>query len=146
MMKQKEIALNTITECVVTLKMPSSSPSYPGNNEDTSHLDDLMETDEENANDGYSNSHHHLHLLIKALDSKTENPSIDVVVAPKDDDRLLRTIKPNDTCDEVEVDNFEDDYMLMLNDEEKHVKSSLNDMDLEQELDKIAVKQGILEQ
>ncbi|GJY62064.1 phospholipase-like protein [Tanacetum coccineum] len=44
------------------------------------------------------------------------------------------------------VDNYEDDYMLMLNDEEKPVKSSLNDMELEQEPDKIAVKQGILEQ
>ncbi|GJQ94045.1 hypothetical protein Tco_0005184 [Tanacetum coccineum] len=90
---------------------------------------------------------HHLHLFIKALDSKTENPTIDVVVPPIDDDRILRTIKPNDACDEVEVlDNFEDNYMLMLNDEEKPVKSSLNDMELEQEHEKIAVKQGILEQ
>ncbi|GKC60205.1 phospholipase-like protein [Tanacetum coccineum] len=44
------------------------------------------------------------------------------------------------------VDNYRDDYMLMLNDEEKPVKPSLNDMELEQEPDKTAVKQGILEQ
>ncbi|GKE34320.1 phospholipase-like protein, partial [Tanacetum coccineum] len=120
--------------------------SHLVNDEDASHLDDLMEIDVENENDDYSTSQHHLHLLIKSVDSKTENLTIDVVVPPKDDDRILRTIKPNDACDEVEVDNFEDDYMLMLNDEEKHVKSSLNDMELKQEPEKIAVKQGILEQ
>nr|GEV41770.1 phospholipase-like protein [Tanacetum cinerariifolium] len=125
---------------------PSSSSSHPGNDEDASHFDDLMEIDGENAKDGYSNSQHHLHLLIKALESKTENPIIDLVVPPKDDDRILRPVKPNDACDEVEVDNFDDDYMLMMNDEEKHVKSSLNDMKLEQEPDKISVKQGILDQ
>ncbi|GKC38417.1 hypothetical protein Tco_1050801, partial [Tanacetum coccineum] len=90
-------------------KHPSSSSSHPGNDEDASHLDDLMEIDVENANDDYSNSQHHLHLLIKALDSKTENPTIDVVVPPKDNDHILCTIKPNDACDEVKVDNFEDD-------------------------------------
>nr|GEY03391.1 hypothetical protein [Tanacetum cinerariifolium] len=127
-------------------KQPSSSSYHPGNDKDASHLDDLMEIDVENANDDYSNSQHHLHLLIKPLDSKTKNPTIDVVVPPKDDDRILHTIKPNDACDEVEVDNFMDDYMLMLNDEEKPVKSSLNDMELEQEPEKIHVKQGILEQ
>ncbi|GKC31794.1 phospholipase-like protein, partial [Tanacetum coccineum] len=42
--------------------------------------------------------------------------------------------------------SYDDDYMLMLNDEEKPVKSSSNDMELEQEPDKIDVKQGILEQ
>nr|GEW32137.1 reverse transcriptase domain-containing protein [Tanacetum cinerariifolium] len=45
-----------------------------------------------------------------------------------------------------EVDHFDDDYMLMLNDVEKPVKSSLNDMELEQEPDKFADKLGILEQ
>ncbi|GJX79452.1 hypothetical protein Tco_0327601 [Tanacetum coccineum] len=100
-------------------KQPSSTSSHPENDEDASHLDDLMEIDGENANDCYSNSQHHLHLLIKALDSKTENPTIDVVVPPKYDDRILRTIKPNDVCDEVEVGNFEDDYMLRVKVEEK---------------------------
>ncbi|GKA18579.1 phospholipase-like protein [Tanacetum coccineum] len=125
---------------------PSSFSSHPGNDKDASHLDDLMEIDGENVKDGYTNSQHHLHLLIKALESKTENPTLDVVVPPKDDDCILRTIKPKDAYDVVEVDKYEDDYMLMLNDKEKNVKSSLNDMELEQELDKIAVKQGILEQ
>nr|GEZ65500.1 phospholipase-like protein [Tanacetum cinerariifolium] len=125
---------------------PSSSSSHLGNDEDASHFDDLMEINGENAKDGYSNSQHHLHLLIKALESKTENPIIDLVVPPKDDDRILRPVKPNDACDEVEVDNFDDEYMLMMNDEAKHVKSSLNDMELEQEPDKIFVKQGILDQ
>ncbi|GJT23796.1 hypothetical protein Tco_0893733 [Tanacetum coccineum] len=97
-------------------KQPSSSFSHPENDEYASHLDDLMETDVEKANDDYN------------------------------DDRILCIIKPNDACDEVEVDNFEDNYMLMLNDEEKPVKSSLNDMELKQEPEKIAVKQGILEQ
>nr|GEX71360.1 phospholipase-like protein [Tanacetum cinerariifolium] len=45
-----------------------------------------------------------------------------------------------------QVDHFDDDYMLMLNDEEKPVKSSLNDTELEQEPDKFADKLGILEQ
>ncbi|GJZ38907.1 hypothetical protein Tco_0585470 [Tanacetum coccineum] len=58
---------------------------------------------------------------------------------PNSQDHLHLLIK-------VEVVNYEDDYMLMSNDEEKPVKSSLNDMELEQEPDKIAVKQGILEQ
>ncbi|GKC65727.1 phospholipase-like protein, partial [Tanacetum coccineum] len=127
-------------------KEPSSSSSHPGNDKDASHLDDLMEIDGENVKDGYTNSQDHLHLLIKALESKTENPTLDVVVPPKDDDSILHTIKPNDAYDVVEVDTYDDDYMLMLNDEEKPVKSSLNDMELEQEPDKIAVKQGILEQ
>nr|GEW35449.1 hypothetical protein [Tanacetum cinerariifolium] len=82
---------------------PASTSSHPENDKDASHLDDLMEIDGENAKDGYSNSQHHLHILIKALDSKTENPIIDLVVPPKDDDRILHTIKPNDACDEVEV-------------------------------------------
>ncbi|GJU55630.1 hypothetical protein Tco_1229344 [Tanacetum coccineum] len=64
---------------------------------------------------------HHLRLLIKVLESKTENPTLDVVLPTKDDDCILRTIKPNDAYDVVEVDNYEDDYMLMLNDEEKLV-------------------------
>nr|GEU60341.1 phospholipase-like protein [Tanacetum cinerariifolium] len=89
---------------------------------------------------------HHLHLLIKALESKIENHTLDAVVPPKDNDYILRTIRPNDAYDVVEVDNYEDDYMLMLNDEEKPVKSSLNDMELEQKPDKIAVKQESLEQ
>ncbi|GKD40410.1 phospholipase-like protein [Tanacetum coccineum] len=123
---------------------PSSSSSNTRNEKDASHLDDLMEIDGENLS--YTNSQDHLNLLIKALESKTENPTLDVVVPLKDDDCILRTRKPNDAYDVVEVDNYEDDYMLMLNDEEKHVKSSLNDMELEQEPDKIDVKQGILEQ
>ncbi|GJR82114.1 phospholipase-like protein [Tanacetum coccineum] len=125
---------------------PSSSSSNPGIDKDASHLDDFMEIDGENVKDGYTNSQDHLHLLIKVLESKTENPTLDVVVPPKDDDCILRTRKPNDAYDVVEVDNYEDDYMLILNDEEKPVKSTLNDMELKQEPDKINVKQGILEQ
>nr|GEY62079.1 phospholipase-like protein [Tanacetum cinerariifolium] len=119
----------------------SSFSSNPGNDKDASHLDDLMEIDGENVKDGFTNSQDHLHLHIKALESKTENPTLDLVVPPKDDDCILRTRKPNDAYDVVE-----DDYMLLLNDEERPVKSSLNDMELEQEPDKIDVKQGILEQ
>ncbi|GJW73264.1 hypothetical protein Tco_0132634 [Tanacetum coccineum] len=37
----------------------------PGNNEDVSHLADNMEIDGPNVKDLYSNSQHHLHLLIK---------------------------------------------------------------------------------
>nr|GEV31767.1 ulp1 protease family, C-terminal catalytic domain-containing protein [Tanacetum cinerariifolium] len=126
----------------VTIALEASSfSSNPGNDKDASHLDDLMEIDGENVKDGYTNSQDHLHLLIKALESKTENPTLDLVVPPKDDDCILRTRKPNDAYDVVE-----DDYMLLLTDEEKPVKSSLNDMELEQEPDKIDVKQGILEQ
>nr|GEU89157.1 phospholipase-like protein [Tanacetum cinerariifolium] len=92
----------------------SSSSSNLGNDKDASYLDDLMEIDGENVKDGYTNSQDHLHLLIKALESKIENPTLDVV-----------------------VDNYEDDYMLLLNDEEKPIKSSLNDIELKKEPDKI---------
>ncbi|GJU14465.1 phospholipase-like protein [Tanacetum coccineum] len=134
------------TNDVIQEAEPSSSSSHLGNDKDASHLDDLMEIDGENVKDGYTNSQDHLHLLIKALESKTENPTLDVVVPPKDDDSILHTIKPNDAYDVVEVDTYDDDYMLMLIDEEKPVKSCLNDMELEQESDKIDIKQGILEQ
>nr|GEW35995.1 hypothetical protein [Tanacetum cinerariifolium] len=39
--------------CVSTEAKPSSSSSHPGNDEDASHLDDLMEIDGENAKDDY---------------------------------------------------------------------------------------------
>ncbi|GJT94353.1 hypothetical protein Tco_1089871 [Tanacetum coccineum] len=48
---------------------------FSKNDKDVCHLDDNMEIDGQNAKDGYSNSQHHLHLLIKALGTKTENPS-----------------------------------------------------------------------
>nr|GFC79955.1 hypothetical protein [Tanacetum cinerariifolium] len=74
----------------------SSSSAHLGNEEDVSHLDDNMEIDGPNAKDRYSNSQHHLHLLIKAL--------------------------------------------------EQPAKSSLNDLELQQEPDIVDVKDGILEQ
>nr|GEV31768.1 ulp1 protease family, C-terminal catalytic domain-containing protein [Tanacetum cinerariifolium] len=107
----------------------SSFSINPGNDKDASHLDDLIEIDGENVKDGYTNSQDHLHLLIKALESKTENHTLDLVVPPKDDDCILCTYKPNDAYDVVEVVNYEDGYMLLLNDEDKPVKSSLNDME-----------------
>ncbi|GKB49288.1 hypothetical protein Tco_0900041 [Tanacetum coccineum] len=126
----------------------SSSSAHPGNDEDVSHLDDNMEIDGPNAKDRYSNSQHHLHLLIKALGTKIENPSIDsvVVVPPKVDDPMLRTIKPKDDFDEADVDSYDDDYMSLFNDEEQPAKSSLNDLELQQEPDIVDVKDGILEQ
>ncbi|GJV20120.1 phospholipase-like protein [Tanacetum coccineum] len=124
----------------------SSSSAHPGNDEDVSHLDDNMEIDGQNAKDGYSNSQHHLHLLIKALGTKIENPSIDVVVPPKVDDPMLRTIKPKDDFDEADVDSYDDDYMSLFNDEEQPAKSSLNDLELQREPDIVDVKDGILEQ
>nr|GEX11598.1 hypothetical protein [Tanacetum cinerariifolium] len=129
-------------------KDASSSSAHLGNDEDVSHLDDNMEIDGPNAKDRYSNSHHHLHLLIKALGTKIENPSIDsvVVVHPKVDDSMLCTIKLKDDFDEADVDSYDDDYMSLLNDEEQLAKSSLNDMELQQEPDIVDVKDGILEQ
>ncbi|GJY10499.1 hypothetical protein Tco_0378684 [Tanacetum coccineum] len=114
------------------------NPSQPLKNDEVAcHADDRMEIDAENAKDDYTNSQHHLDLLIKACAFKIEITTIDVLVPPIDDDRLLRTMKPNVACDQV--DHFEDDYMLMLNDEEKPVKSSLDDMELEQQLDNVKV-------
>nr|GEV38448.1 phospholipase-like protein [Tanacetum cinerariifolium] len=126
----------------------SSSSTHPGNDEDVSHLDDNIEIDGPNAKDRYSNSQHHLHLLIKALGTKIENPSIDsvVVVPPKVDDPMLRTIKPKDNFDEADVDSYDDDYMSLFHDEEQHAKSSLNDLELQQEPDIVDVKDGILDQ
>ncbi|GJT62548.1 phospholipase-like protein [Tanacetum coccineum] len=99
----------------------SSSFAHPRNDEDVSHLADNMEIDGPNAKDLYSNSQHHLHLLIKGLGTKIENPSIDsvLVVPPKVDDPMLRTIKPKDDFDEADVDSNDDDYMSMFNDEEQ---------------------------
>nr|GEW12471.1 phospholipase-like protein [Tanacetum cinerariifolium] len=98
----------------------SSSSAHPRNDEDVSHLDDNMEIDGPNAKDRYSNSQHHFYLLIKALGTKIENPSIDsvVVVPPKVDDLMLHTIKPKDDFDEADVDSYDDDYMSLFNDEE----------------------------
>nr|GEU47098.1 phospholipase-like protein [Tanacetum cinerariifolium] len=78
----------------------SSSSSNPRNDKDASPLDNLMK-----------------------IDGK---PTLDVVVPPKDDDCILRTWvrKANEAYDVVEVDNYENDYMLLLNDKEKLVKSS----------------------
>nr|GEU88356.1 phospholipase-like protein [Tanacetum cinerariifolium] len=126
----------------------SSSAAHPGNDEDASHLGDNMEIDGPNAKDSYSNSQHHLHLLIKALGTKIENLSIDsiLVVPPKVDDPMLRTIKPKDDFDEAGVDSYDDDYMSLFNDEEQPAKSSLNNLELQQEPDIVDVKDGILEQ
>ncbi|GJW31267.1 phospholipase-like protein [Tanacetum coccineum] len=121
------------TAGVSTEPMPASSSSHLGNDEVASHVDDRIEIDAENAKDDYTNSQHHLDLLIKACTFKIKISTIDVLVPPNADDRLLRTMKPSDTCDQVDVDHFEDNYMLMLNDEEKPVKSSLDDMELEQQ-------------
>ncbi|GKA09399.1 hypothetical protein Tco_0688730 [Tanacetum coccineum] len=107
----------------------SSSSAHPGNEEDMSHLDDNMEIDGQNTKDGYSNSKHHFHLLIKALGTKIENSSIDAVLPPKVDDPMLRTIKPKDDFDEADVDSYDDDYMSLFNDEEQPAKSSLNDLE-----------------
>nr|GEU55580.1 retrovirus-related Pol polyprotein from transposon TNT 1-94 [Tanacetum cinerariifolium] len=100
----------------------SSSSAHLGNDEDVSHLDDNIE--------------------IK------ENPSIDsvVVVPPKFDDPMLRTIKPKDDFDEANVDSYDDDYMSLFNDEEQPAKSSLNDLELQQEPDIVDFKDEILEQ
>ncbi|GJZ98816.1 phospholipase-like protein [Tanacetum coccineum] len=129
-------------------KHASSSSANSGNDEDVSHLDDNIEIDGPNAKDIYSNSQHHLHLLIKALGTKIENRSIDsvVVVPPKVDDPMLCTIKPKDDFDEADVDSYDDDYMSLFNDEEQPAKSSINDLELQQEPDIVDVKDGILEQ
>nr|GEW07342.1 phospholipase-like protein [Tanacetum cinerariifolium] len=126
----------------------SSFSAHPGNDEDVSHLDDNMEIDGPNAKDCYINSQHHLHLLIKASGTKIENPSIDsvVVVPPKVDDHMLHTIKPKYDFDEADVDSYDDDYMSLFNDEEQPAKSSLNDLELQQEPDIVDVKDGILKQ
>nr|GEZ14874.1 hypothetical protein [Tanacetum cinerariifolium] len=62
------------------------------------------------------------------------------------DDLMLRTIKLKDDFDEADVDSYDDDYMSLFNDEEKPVKSLLNDLELQQEPDIVDVKDGILEQ
>ncbi|GJR34581.1 phospholipase-like protein [Tanacetum coccineum] len=105
------------TSGVYTDPMPASSSSHLGKDDEVAcHADDRMETDAERGKDDYTNSQHHLYLLIKACTNITDIPTIDVVVPPK-----------------MMVDHFTDDYMLMLNDEEKPVKSSLADMELEQQ-------------
>nr|GEU78742.1 ulp1 protease family, C-terminal catalytic domain-containing protein [Tanacetum cinerariifolium] len=139
---------DVIEEASMLPTMLSSSSAHPRNDEDVSHLDDNMEIDGPNAKDHYSNSLHHFHLLIKALGTKIENMSIDlvVVVPPKVDDPMLRTIKPKDDFDEANVYSYDDDYMSLFNDEEQPAKSSLNNLELQQEPDIVDVKDGILEQ
>nr|GEU56318.1 F-box domain-containing protein [Tanacetum cinerariifolium] len=44
------------------------------------------------------------------------------------------------------VDSYDDEYMSLFNDEEQPAKSSLNDLELQQEHDIVDVKDGILEQ
>ncbi|GJZ99912.1 phospholipase-like protein [Tanacetum coccineum] len=48
--------------------------------------------------------------------------------------------------DEADVDSYDDDYMSVFNDEVQPAKSSLNDLELQQEPDIVDVKDGILEQ
>nr|GEY47808.1 hypothetical protein [Tanacetum cinerariifolium] len=120
----------------------------PENDKDVSHLDDNMEIDGQNAKDGYSNSQHHWHLLIKALGSKLENPSIDsvVVVPPM---MILCYVPLNQKMTLMKlmyVDSYDDDYMSLFNDEEQPAKSSLNDLELQQEPDIVDAKDGILKQ
>ncbi|GJV49658.1 phospholipase-like protein [Tanacetum coccineum] len=127
----------------------SSSSAHPWKIRRCVSLDDNMEIVWSKCKGTfYSNSQHHLHLLIKALGTKIENPSIDsvVVVPPKVDDPMLHTIKPKDDFDEADVDSYDDDYMSLFNDEEQPAKSSLNDLELQQEPDIVDVKDGILEQ
>nr|GEY66625.1 hypothetical protein [Tanacetum cinerariifolium] len=93
------------TAGVSTDPMPTSSSSYPGNDEVACHADDRMEIDAENAKDEYTNSQRHLDLLIKACAFKTEITTIDVLVPHIDDDRLLRTMKPNVSCDQFDNNN-----------------------------------------
>ncbi|GKA19785.1 hypothetical protein Tco_0699700 [Tanacetum coccineum] len=100
------------------------------NDEVACHADDHVEIDAENVKDDYTNSQHHLNLLNKACAFKTEITTIDVLVPPNDDDRLLRTMKPNVACDQVD----------------KPVKSSLDDMELEQQPDNVVDKQRHVEQ
>ncbi|GJT75782.1 hypothetical protein Tco_1042507 [Tanacetum coccineum] len=57
------------------------------------------------------------------------------------DELMLRTIKPKDDFrDEAYVDSYDDDYMSLFNDEEQPAKSSLNDLELQQEPDKSMIK------
>nr|GEV94426.1 hypothetical protein [Tanacetum cinerariifolium] len=141
-------SLNHIGGVSSEAKHATSSSAHLGNDEDVSHLADNMEIDGPNAKDLYINSQHHLHLLIKGLGTKIENLSIDsvLVVPPKVDYPTLRTIKPKYNFDEAKVGSDDDDYMSMFNDEEQPAKSSLNDLELQQEPDIVDVKDGILEQ
>ncbi|GJR21783.1 hypothetical protein Tco_0970310 [Tanacetum coccineum] len=134
------------TAGVSTDPMLASSSSHPGNEEVAYHADNRMEINTENAKDDYTNYQHYLHLLIKACTFKTEIPTIDVLVPPNDHGRLLPTMKLYVACDQVDVDHFADDYMLMLNDEEKPVNSSLDDMELEQQPDNVVDKEPHVEQ
>nr|GEW03754.1 phospholipase-like protein [Tanacetum cinerariifolium] len=134
--------------CVSSEAKASSSFAHPRNDEDVSHLNDNMEIDGRNAKDRYSNSQHHLHLLIKALGTKIENSSIDSVVGvpPKVDDLMLCTINQKMTLMKLMyVDSYDEDYMSLFNDEEQPAKSLLNDLELQQP-DIVDVKYGILEQ
>nr|GEU72245.1 phospholipase-like protein [Tanacetum cinerariifolium] len=98
----------------------SSSSAHP-ENDDVSHLDDNMEIN--------------------------ENSSIDsVVVVPlKVDDPMLCSIKTKDDFDEADIDSYDDDYMSLFNDEHP-AKSLLNDLELQQELDIVDVKDRIFKQ
>nr|GFB30539.1 phospholipase-like protein [Tanacetum cinerariifolium] len=89
-----------------------------------------MEIDAERGKDDYTNSQHHLHLLIKACADITDIPTTDVVVPPNDDDDcLLPSKKPDVPRDKAD----------------KLVKSSLVDMELEQQPDNLVDKQPHVE-
>nr|GEY00383.1 hypothetical protein [Tanacetum cinerariifolium] len=75
-----------------------------------------------------------------------DNMEIDGQNVKAVDDHMLRTIKPKDDFDEADVDSYDDDYMSLFNNEEQRAKSSLNNLELQQEPNKVDVKDGILEQ
>ncbi|GJY47707.1 hypothetical protein Tco_0436770 [Tanacetum coccineum] len=114
----------------VHLSKKSDAIQQAGNVSPMASTKDHMEIDAENVKDDYTNSQHHLDLLNKACAFKTEITTIDVLVPLNDDDRLLGTMKPNVACDQVD----------------KLVKSSLDDMELEQQPDNVVDKQRHVEQ
>ncbi|GJR91450.1 hypothetical protein Tco_0215461 [Tanacetum coccineum] len=91
-----------------------------------------------------------LDVLIKALDCANDNPGIDVLQHDNDVDRSVAELNHHPIADihvePIHVYDFADDYMSVLNDEEREAKYSLDEMKLMDEEEKLVVKDPSVKQ
>ncbi|GJV84631.1 hypothetical protein Tco_1524529 [Tanacetum coccineum] len=83
-----------------------------------------------------------LDILIQAFYYLKDHPEIDVLQYDNDVDRSVPNLNHRPTTEPLHVDDFADDYMDVLNDEETVPSYSLDDMMLQYEENKFIVKQA----
>ncbi|GKC49243.1 hypothetical protein Tco_1071988, partial [Tanacetum coccineum] len=85
-----------------------------------------------------------LDVLIQAFDYSKDHSEIDVLQHDNDVDRSVPNLNHRPIAEPLHVDDFADDYMDVLNDEETVPSYSLDDMMLQDEENKFIMKQSPL--